>query len=229
MSQHIGDVPDHIEQPESSAATDHADIARRIEEADDFKPEQLREASEVPLPEVRGFDRSGLMTDQEVKGYLAEALPPEHVSPESLTSIEYVDMYVPYQEGDVKGNILGSTQPNLFTESSKIEVYRQVPDGNLNRSEMEHTIAHEVGHSVYNDMGWVARTPRQLAWEELSANSTPNEYVSDYARTDVHEDFAESYATYVHDPEHLRDVSQDKYNFMRDQVFHGREYQWSRS
>jgi len=216
----LGDVPKRIEQPEGPPSTDQVEITRRIEEAEEFKPERLPETLEAPLPEVRGFERSGLMSNQEVREYLDETFPPEHVAPESLKSVEYVDMYLPHEEG----NILGTTGYNLFTDTSKIEIYRQEPDGNFNRPRMERTIAHEVGHNVWNDMGWHGLSPRQQAWAELSANSAPDEYVSEYAKTDMQEDFAETYATYIHDPELLQEVSPGKYEFMRDHIFHGREY-----
>lgn len=225
MTQRVGDVPERIEQPERLPSADQVDIGRRIEEAEEFKPEQLREASEVPLPEVRGFEQSELMTDQEVEDYLGEAFPPEHVNRESVKSVEYVDMYVPHEDG----NVLGMTDYNFFTDTSKIEIYRQEAGGSFDRSEMERTIAHEVGHGVWNDMGWHELSPRQQAWGELSVNSAPDDYVSEYAKTDLHEDFAESYATYIHDPELLQEVSPDKYDFMRDHIFQGREYQWPRS
>ena len=67
-------------------------------------------------------------------------------------------------------------------------------------------------------------------WNDLHAESMVqyNEegtgFVSDYARTNQSEDFAESYAAYIRDPEGLAFQSQEKYDFMRDYVFGGREY-----
>ncbi|HIC88831.1 MAG TPA: hypothetical protein EYP04_05470, partial [Anaerolineae bacterium] len=204
----LGEIPERVERPEGPPSGDRLEIARRIEEAEEFKPEQLRETLEVPLPEVRGFERSGLMTNREVGDYLSETFPPEHVGPESLKRVEYVDMYVPHKDG----NVLGMTDYSFFTDTSKIEIYRQESDGSVDRAEMKRTIAHEVGHSAWNDMGWHELSPRQQTWAELSANSAPEEYVSEYAKTNVQEDFAESYATYIHDPELLREVSPDKYD-----------------
>lgn len=220
MAQHFGDVPQRIENVQRPSSVGQAEIARRIEGAEEYKPEPLREASEVRLPEVRGFESSGLMTNQEVEDYLHKNFPPEHVDPESLRSIEYVDMYLL----DEEGNTLGCTDYNVFTDTSKIEIYRQEPRGCFDRSEMEHTIAHEVGHCVYHNMGWHELSPRQQAWAELSAGSAPDEYVSEYAKTSLQEDFAESYAAYIHDPELLQEISPNKYKFMRDHIFHGREY-----
>jgi hypothetical protein len=48
--------------------------------------------------------------------------------------------------------------------------------------------------------------------------------VSDYARTDELEDFAESYMFYVRDPAVLRQASPEKYEFLRLELFAGREY-----
>lgn len=195
MNRRVGDVPEQVERPEAPVSADQVNIVRRIEDSEDFKPERLREVSEVPLPEVQGFERSGLITDQEVRDHLGESFPPEHISPESLTSVEYEDRYVSHQDG----NIVGITEYNPLMDTSKVEIYRQEPDGNFDRSEMERTIAHEVGHSTYNDMEWPPTSPRHQEWEQLSTSSTPGEYVSEYARTSVQEDFAESYAAYIHD------------------------------
>ena len=224
MTQYPGELPNQLEKPEMTHPAHQTDIVRRIDTAEDFKPKQSRGMSEVPLPEVRGFNRSGVISDQEAKDYLGETSPPEHIKPESLNSIEYVDMYVPHKDGTV----LGATEYNPFTDTSRIEIYRQEAGGSFDRAKMQRTIAHEVGHSVYFDLGFPAETPRQQAWQELSAKSSPDGYVSEYAKTAVDEDFCESYATYIHDPERLAEVSPDKYNFMRDHIFRGRQYQWSR-
>jgi hypothetical protein len=49
-------------------------------------------------------------------------------------------------------------------------------------------------------------------------------FVSDYARTNEYEDFAETYRVYVYEPEVLRFYNPDKYEYMRQVVFDGREY-----
>lgn len=49
-------------------------------------------------------------------------------------------------------------------------------------------------------------------------------FVSEYARTDPYEDFADSVIAYFADPEVLRRRSPEKYAFMRDRVMGGKEY-----
>jgi hypothetical protein len=49
-------------------------------------------------------------------------------------------------------------------------------------------------------------------------------FVSDYARTNEYEDFAESYLAYVRWPQTLLTFSPVKYEFMRAEVFLGKEY-----
>ena len=49
--------------------------------------------------------------------------------------------------------------------------------------------------------------------------------VSECAREDASEDFAESYAFFLTDPDALRDVSPEKHRFLRDRLFKGREHE----
>jgi len=70
-----------------------------------------------------------------------------------------------------------------------------------------------------------------VRWEQLHAASIGRAwidglgFVSEYAKTNQFEDFAESYMTYIRDPETLLFASPEKYQFMRDEVFFGREYE----
>lgn len=49
-------------------------------------------------------------------------------------------------------------------------------------------------------------------------------FVSPYARTNIYEDFAETYMNYVRDPQRLLFCSPEKYEFMRNEIFSGNEY-----
>jgi hypothetical protein len=85
---------------------------------------------------------------------------------------------------------------------------------------MEYTLTHEVGHNVYYNLS----PEQQQQWDTMSTSSKPDQYVSDYARTNEREDFAESYAHYVRAPEDLAEASSNKFAFMKDIVFKGRQY-----
>lgn len=165
---------------------------------------------------IRGFERSGVMTNEEVGEYLTDNLPPEHLRADRITSIQYTDQF----HGDDRGNTLGVCSTNTETGVSEIQIHRQVPGGSIARGTMEHTLIHEVGHNVHYNVG----EQNMASWEQLSVNSAPDGYVSNYARTNPQEDFAESYATYVKDPALLQEANPQKYAFMKRWVFGGREY-----
>jgi hypothetical protein len=63
-------------------------------------------------------------------------------------------------------------------------------------------------------------------WGDLNTQSrkTGQGFVSDYARTNKEEDFAESYMAYIRYPQILKAANPVKYKFMRQHVFGGQEY-----
>ena len=208
------DLRTQIEQSDAarlSQASDHA-AATRLERAEDFHAER------ACLPEITGFEKASVMSNEDVQRFIAEKIPPEHVNRANLPTIEYDDRYVATPEG----TLLGVTHPNPVTGENPITIYRQEPQGSFDRALMEQTLAHEIGHNVHLNL------PKSM-WNEWRHISTEDLYagrdrVSDYAWKSMQEDFAESYATYIFDPEHLKDVSPAKYAFMRDRVFAGRVY-----
>jgi hypothetical protein len=163
-----------------------------------------------------GFEKSGVMNNADVQQYLHETLPAEHIRGDRITEIHYPDQYRP------EGNsvVLGECSTDKATGVSRIEIYNQGAYGSYDRGKMEQTITHEVGHNVY----WNMPEEQRTAWDRLSQASQPTEYVSGYARTNVREDFAESYAAYVRDSELLQEKSSGKYSFMQTHVFQGKEY-----
>jgi len=193
-------------------------LENRVKEAkavqDKSEAEQFA-ANDKQTP-LQGFEKSGIMSNDSATKYLNDRLPPEHLSRNRITEIQYTDQY----DGDHDGVTLGMCRTDRVTKVSDIEINRQTPQGSHDRDLMEETMVHEVGHNVYYNMG----EQNIASWDQLSANSKPEEYVSNYARTNVREDFAESYAAYVRDPQLLQEVSPQKYSFMQQQVFGGREY-----
>ncbi len=196
------------EIPEQPESYEHADLERDL-----ARRAEVGEATEVPP--VSGFEQSGVTTNEEIQMHLEEDFPPDHVSPSTIESIEYVNEY----QGADDDYIAGRHHYTSET-TGHIEIYPQTPDGCEDKGQLEETIAHEVGHNVHANLSPEAQT----TWEQISTTSGPDEFVSDYAKTDVYEDFAESYATYQHDSELLREASSAKYDFMRDEVYHGHEY-----
>jgi hypothetical protein len=83
------------------------------------------------------------------------------------------------------------------------------------------TITHEVGHNVHYNMH-IDNLELATEWENLYHQNAG--FVTAYARTNEFEDFAESYRTYVFEPESLLLYSPVKYEFIRVEVFDGYEY-----
>ncbi len=176
-------------------------------------PRPAEQTTEAPPIEVKGFEKSGVMTNEDVKTYLKDTLPADHVRGDHIAGIHYQDEYRGVGDKYIAGNC--STG-----EVSRINIFKQTPDGSFDRDEMEDTLTHEVGHNVRNNL-----TPeQQQQWDTISSSSKTGEYVDDYAKTNTHEDFAQSYAYYVREPETLTLKSPAKFSFMKDVVFKGRQY-----
>ena len=88
-------------------------------------------------------------------------------------------------------------------------------------AEILDTLTHEVGHNVHYNMR-IDNMELANQWTEFHQQDAG--FVSDYARTNEFEDFAESYLAYVRHPEALLLNSPVKYEFMRVKVFAGQEY-----
>lgn len=174
--------------------------------------------SEVELPKVDGFDNSGVISDADVKGFLQGEFPSEHTSVEHLKGVHYTNEYVSENPGEY---VAGMCETDRYKQESMIDINRQLPGGSNDGDKMKETISHEVGHNVY----WnVLSDGERETWNKLSESSDNTEYVSDYAKTNEREDFAETYRAYMSDPELLKEVSDQKYAFMRNSVFDEREY-----
>jgi hypothetical protein len=171
----------------------------------------------VNYTEVGKFEASGLLSNQEVGNYLRETLPPSHL--ENCPSIEYKSEYCQGYP-DALGTF--DRLNNEICIWGPVERFEGA-------GEMLETVTHEVGHNVHENIMTqhpeVAEKWNQLneqSWETFAQDGTG--FVSDYAQTNVYEDFAETYMTYVRDPEKLSFYSPEKYEFMRSEVFSGTTY-----
>ena len=124
MREYGSDGADRTDQV-ASDSVDQASLSRRLEEAENFKTVQSLSDKGSDLPDIQGFEQSGVGGSEGVNRYLAETFPPEHVDKASLESVKYCDVYKPSQGG----NILGMTEYDPATSISKIEVYRQDASG----------------------------------------------------------------------------------------------------
>ncbi len=164
-------------------------------------------ASDAEIP-LAGFEQTELCDSREVKEFIDANIPAEHV--EGLRGIAYVD--------DLWAEMIGLQ--GMWTQDAwgdnEINIY---PHSDI--EELQWSLTHEIGHNAQDAiMGWESELSQR--WVGLSEQSS--EYVSSYAETSPEEDFAECYAAYVNDPELLQKVGPEKYDFMKEVIFDGREY-----
>lgn len=173
----------------------------------------------VGRTEIRGFEGCHAIESEDLAAYLTELIPPSHL--EGCPSIEFDPRNPAFLEepGTLGFFECDSHAIHIASEDS-------FPDG---IEGLLDTVTHEVGHNTHAAL---MDTSPGLAgeWEEMYASTLRKNrgddlgFVSEYAKTSQFEDFAESYMTYVRDPGTLMFVSPEKYQFLRDHVFYGREY-----
>lgn len=171
----------------------------------------------VNYTEIANFEGCGLLTNKEVADYLRETLPPSHL--ENCPSIKYQSEY-----NQDCPDALGT-----FDRTNNEICIWGSPERFEGAGGMLETITHEVGHNVHENI--MAQKP-EIAnkWSQLHEESWTTftqdgmGFVSDYARTNVYEDFAETYMTYIWDSEKLLFFSPEKYEFMNNEIFAGIKY-----
>ena len=164
---------------------------------------------------VSQFAQSGLTDSLEVADYIEQEIPAEHLA--GLDNIQYVNDPGAYESG-----LMGMWQSDPTTGETSIKVYPHD-----DRNEMFDTIAHEIGHNaeavLQQENPTAIETWNQIYAEGIGklaeSSGEQNEFVTPYAETSPEEDFAESYATYLNDPDLLTAVSPAKHAFMDEQVF----------
>jgi hypothetical protein len=169
--------------------------------------------------EISHFEGCGLISNEQLSGYLREILPPTNL--ENCPAIEF-DPY----------NSLFAWNPGIlgFYEPLSHQIHIGPSERFFNSIEgLLNTVIHEVGHNAYAGL-IEKRLELATKWESLYRQSWDHYmkdgtgFVSSYAATNKFEDFAESYMNFIKNPENLKIMSQEKYSFMRDNVFAGLEY-----
>lgn len=162
------------------------------------------------LDRIENFEASGVVTNEEIGQYLRAVIPLTHL--DRCQKIRYVPHTAETQATPVAGRFIP-----VFRQ---ISVY-PVKDANLTPSDIINTLTHEIGHNVYFNLR-IDNPDSIKQWTDLYQHD--DGFVSDYARTNELEDFAETYWAYVLQPQLLLSASPAKYEFMRLNVFAGREY-----
>ncbi len=98
------------------------------------------------------------------------------------------------------------------------------------RFERQYSVFHEMSHNVATRLGDMDEVP---SWLKLSGwvkkgdswNKNPNAcFTTEYGLTNPFEDYAESLSTYRYNPKPFKESCPEKYNFIKDKVFKGKEY-----
>ncbi len=163
-----------------------------------------------------------------------KSLPPEHLS--SLKNLEVKNKYHA-SRGMANAN-------RMIINTGLID----------SQKELNAIFIHEMGHvtdlGFLKSKGgkttsfWDGKTPiysqdkslkfYRISWrnsQEQKSNAKPSDFISGYAQANVFEDFAETYIFYKLHGEKFRILIQsskklqEKYNFMKDFVFDGKEFQ----
>ena len=109
------------------------------------------------------------------------------------------------------GYVLKADRDELVLANSRMDVFdRWNTEPRAKRIE---TLIHEFGHVLANKLD-----------ESTEWTSLPRKLISQYAATNAKEDFAESFAAYRMAPRKLKQVSPERYEFLRKKLFNGLEF-----
>lgn len=172
------------------------------------------------LPEVSGFDSYSELSNQDVENLITTLIPEDHLDNCVSIVCDPTDSFWYENPGAVGYHVeyFDGTPSNICLAGDEIN--------NLFGGSELATLCHEIGHNAYNNLS----LETQIQWDKIHSesiqiyNETGFGFVSNYAHTNVFEDFAETYSFYMNDPDLLKFMSPEKYDFMQEQVFSGIEY-----
>lgn len=179
---------------------------------------ELSSACAQTTIEIDNFESSELTNNLEVRTFIEDNIPLEHL--DGCPRIEFnpqADCFV--ENPDALG---------CFNTSSK-EIFINSHESLSGAGGLMETVTHEVGHNVHAQL----ETSSPLLankWAEIHERSLAvfaqegTGFVSEYALTNRYEDFAESYNSYINDPEALLFLAPEKFAFMDKFVFHGQNH-----
>ena len=156
---------------------------------------------------IAGFSRQRMVSLGQIVEAI-DALPGFHL--EGLREIIYaphwhpklIDPYLPHRMGQLKGEFRQRERRIVIFDFDSAGLFHQV-------------LYHEIGHFVFF-MAISSKVKKR--WVTTIHPNAP--CVTQYAMLNASEDFAESYACYLLDPDRLKQVP-EKYGFMRNFVFSG--------
>ncbi len=170
------------------------------------------------IDDINGFGASGVILDEEVQQYLLNTIPLDHLN--HCREINYMAIDARAHSTPIAGNII-PVYREIYVYSTSSE--------QQNVEFLLDTLIHEIGHNVHYNIRR-SNFDLDVQWAELHRQSEDMflrdgaGFVSNYARTNKFEDFAESYMVYVRVPNMLLFLNPDKYEYMKTVIFEGYEY-----
>lgn len=168
----------------------------------------------MALPRVTGFNLCYLMSSQDVIALLGR-IPLLHASNPPVQLIAYSDRLVYRTIGTDQpmNQVFGRCQFNQAAGTAQITIYQQHLNGNFDKFTMEHTILHEVGHSVF---ALVSTEGQRVEWLDVHQASGSRPMASGQNPVEL---FASSYAGFVLNPDFLHWALPEVYEYMEARVF----------
>ena len=183
-------------------------------------PDENKGGFEVNLfLELNNFDKTEIFKDSRLRNSLISDLPWQFILSERIICIFYIDREMTDDKGST---IYGHYEEGGENGQDTLYVYKQ-PEGKVENKEkrpfMRHAIYHEIAHSVYFRL----RNKARQEWISLIKPDKSESFIRQKVRS-PQEDFAECFAFYIQNPDRLKDVSHEKYIFLKLHVFACREY-----
>jgi hypothetical protein len=156
---------------------------------------------------LTGFSRQDVVAVNDIVSAI-DLVPAFHL--EGLREIVYLPEAAPAPSVH-RGFVCSRPRAAFLQEERRVYVYDF--DG---RDMFFHMLLHEIGHFVFF-LIIGSRVKKHWVVDLFPGSSC----ITPYAESSAAEDFAETYAYYVRDPEALQGTHDMKYDFMRDFVFSG--------
>ena len=156
--------------------------------------------------EINGFEASGVTSNEQVADFVRNEIPLTHLDSVSDISLKII-------EANTEAH--GIEMPADYTKTEQT---------------FNCDTAAYIGYELYNNMHEGLSTDDWTKWEFLPSLDSVLEANGLYQISDAMENqtnaekFAGAYANYLENPNLMKPVAPEHYNFMRDNVFYGREY-----
>ena len=123
-----------------------------------------------------------------------------------------------------------NSSQNIFGHYTSVERMITLADGAFENSDNqgEETFLHEIAHSLWGKSIWQGLSEEarkdyaQLSW--LGNVRKNDEFISDYSATNISEDFAEHFSSYINEGEILKHEVKIKYDWFKEHIFINAEY-----